>query len=481
MTKKRIILTAAITAAVTGLCTITGLLLASGSRNHSFTIIDPRYNRPHVYTYKDLPSGFSYSAGTLLYKTQSDTDTKKISAAALKYTRFYKSLRLEKALREYNSLSGTKIQAGTILYIPFSLPALMPDMKNRSRSPLIFTRGLYYTGTTAGSGRILSQLDDYEEAGINTVVFDAKDITGIVNYNSGIPDVIELNTSSKRSIDDIDKLIRELKSRNIYIIARIACFRDQLVAKNQPQWAIRSKKTGGTWSGSGEIWCDPTNREMQDYNLQIAIELAEKGVDEIQFDYIRFPTAGDFTDAKFAWSGGATSNERCIEQYLQRVHGEMSQRNVNFSIDVFGIVAWGHEKDIVKTGQRIELLAKWCDVISPMLYPSHFNDNFDGYAKPGDAPYYFINAGCRKFSEKAGSTPIRPWLQAFGWRVSNYNASYITEQIRGSNDANACGYLFWNAGNNYDLVLKAMKEIRAGKNKISMSEADRTKGGTSAM
>ena len=208
---------------------------------------------------------------------------------------------------------------------------------------------------------------------------------------------------------------------------------------------------------------------MQDYNLQLAIELAEKGVDEIQFDYIRFPTAGDFRDAQFAYSSGVKPNETYIEQYLERAYKEISARNVNFSIDVFGIVAWGHEGDIKKTGQRIELLAKYCDVISPMLYPSHFNDNFDGYAKPGDAPYYFINTGCRKFQEQAGKTPIRPWLQAFGWRVSNYNQAYISEQIRASNDAAACGYLFWNAGNNYDIVLKALKDIRVRNKDISYS------------
>jgi hypothetical protein len=343
-------------------------------------------------------------------------------------------------------------------------------MKNRSKSPLIFTRGLYYTGSSAGSEKILSQIDEFAAAGINTVVFDAKDVTGYVNYNSHVPDVVELKTASRYSIDDVDKLIRELKSRNIYVIARVACFRDQLVARAQPEWAIHSRRTGKIWhEGEGEIWCDPSNREMQDYNLQIAIELAEKGVDEVQFDYIRFPTAKDIDDARFAWSAGVTSNEHCIEQFLERAYKEISSRNVNFSIDVFGIVAWGHERDIRVTGQRIELLSKWCDVISPMLYPSHFSDNFDGYAKPGDNPYYFINEGCKKFMQKSGKAQIRPWLQAFGWRVSNYTPDYIIEQIRGSNDASACGYLFWNAGNNYENVLKALKEIRSQKEAITFS------------
>jgi hypothetical protein len=437
----------------------------------SFTVIDPRSERRHLSFYKDLPPALSYSAGILLYTAAADTDTRKVAESAVRYTRFYKTPPLEKALCDYNGIQRGRVPAGSIIYIPYSLPSLMPDMRNRSKSPLIFTRGLYYTGPSAGSEKILSQMANYEAAGINTIVFDAKDVTGYVNYNSNVPDVLELKTSSHRSIDDIDKLIRELKSRNIYVIARLACFRDQLVAKTQPEWAIHSKRTGKIWNeGVGEIWCDPTNTQMQDYNLQMAIELADKGVDEIQFDYIRFPTSKEIVDARFAWSDGVTTNERCIEQFLARAYKEISSRNVNFSVDVFGIVAWGHEKDIEMTGQRIELMSKWCDAISPMLYPSHFSDNFDGYAKPGDNPYYFINEGCKKFQAKAGKVAIRPWLQAFGWRVSNYSSDYIREQIRGSNDASARGYLFWNAGNNYDIVFKALKEIRESKGALTLSD-----------
>ena len=471
MTRKRIILTAAVTAAVTAILTLAVLLIIDTTKKPSFTVIDPREDRPHISMYKNLPPTMSYAAGMLLYSAAGDTDTKKIADETVRYTRFYKAPHLEKALCEYNAIQRGKVAAGSVIYIPHPLPSIMPDMRNRAKSPLIFTRGLYYTGPSAGSDKILKQMENYDKAGINTVVFDAKDVTGYVNYNSSVPDVLELKTSSHRSIEDIDKLIRELKSRNIYVIARIACFRDQLLAKAQPEWAIHSKRTGGLWNeNTGEIWCDPTNIRLQDYNLQMAIELADKGVDEIQFDYIRFPTSGELSDARFAWSEGVTTNEKCIERFLSRAYKEISSRNVNLSIDVFGIVAWGHEKDIEKTGQRITLLSKWCDVISPMLYPSHFSDNFDGYAKPGDNPYYFINEGCKKFMAQSGKAAIRPWLQAFGWRVSNYSPDYIREQVRASNDAAAKGYLFWNAGNNYDYVFKALREMRPGRSEISLND-----------
>jgi hypothetical protein len=100
-----------------------------------------------------------------------------------------------------------------------------------------------------------------------------------------------------------------------------------------------------------------------------------------------------------------------------------------------------------------------------MLYPSHFEDGFDGFASPGDEPYHFIFEGCKKTKLLAGDRPVRPWLQAFGWRVtpSKYNEDYIIKQIAGCRDSGASGYLFWNASNSYDLIYRAMGKLAAMK------------------
>ena len=330
-------------------------------------------------------------------------------------------------------------------------------MKKTAKAPLVFSQGLYYTGSTAGSGKITGLLDTYGGLGINTVVFDAKDVTGIVNYRSHSPAVLEYDTHRKRTIDDVDKLIRLLRERRIYTIARIALFRDHLLYLKKPEFAIRSRRTGGPWNASsGELWCDPTNRHVQDYNLSIAVELADRGVDEIQFDYIRFPTNGNLGDASYAYHYGKMPHEAVISHFLQRAYTELSRRNTRVSIDIFGVVAWGKEVDIRKTGQRIGMLAAWCDVISPMLYPSHFNDNFDGYENPGDNPYYFIYHGCRRVSGLARGRTVRPWLQAFRLRTTAYDERYIMEQMKAARDAGAFGYLFWNASNNYEVVRSAL-------------------------
>ncbi len=430
----------------------------------SFNIIRPAVYKKYMRTYRELPAGYTHCGYLLFYKAPADIRLKALADNSLKYTHYFKTYQLEQAIRESNRLRDDTVRKNGIVYIPYSLPALLPDIKKASRPALIFTRGLYYTGSTAGNERMQHTLDKYVALGINTVVFDAKDITGIVNYRSHTPGVIEYNTHEKRSIDDIDKLIRSLRSKGLYIIARIALFRDHLLFQKKPEFAIHSRKTGGAWNAqSNELWVDPTNRHVQDYNIALAIELAEKGVDEIQFDYIRFPCAGDLRDARYAYHFGRMSNEAAISQFLKRAYAEISRRNTNLSIDIFGVVAWGKETDIRSTGQRIELMAASCDAISPMLYPSHFSDNFDGFERPGDNPYYFMHTGCKKVMALARGRAVRPWLQAFRWHTSVYDENYILEQIKAAGDAGAFGYLLWNASNNYETAQAALAKLASSK------------------
>ncbi|HPQ52077.1 MAG TPA: putative glycoside hydrolase [Spirochaetota bacterium] len=415
--------------------------------------------------YDGLQEEFIHAGHLLFYSAPRRTAVSVVAKKAIRYTRYIRTYKLEGAIRQSNGVTGDMVEAGTLLYIPHSLPAVLPVMRNRKKPELVHSRGLYYTGSSIGNERVLKQIDEFRKVGMNTVVFDVKDITGIVNYYSNVPDVQEYNAHGKRSIDNIDSILRYLKSRNIYVIARIAVFHDHHMYRHNPSIAIRSKSTGGTWNPrSKELWLDPTNRQAQDYSIGLAVEMADKGVDEIQFDYIRFPTVGNLGDADYAYHFGKMSNDNVITHFLKRAYREISSRNTRLSIDIFGVVAWGKEVDVRRTGQRIESLAQYCDVISPMLYPSHFSNNFNGFPNPGDHPYHFIFEGCKKVAGRAGSTAVRPWLQAFGWRVSSYDEQYILRQVKASNDSGAKGYLFWNASNNYSTVLRAMTILARNKN-----------------
>ncbi|HOD14271.1 MAG TPA: putative glycoside hydrolase [Spirochaetota bacterium] len=426
----------------------------------SLTIVDHARYRGWLHTYRDLPRGFFRAGGMLLYRAGGDTGAGEIAEEAVRYTEYLRASRLAGDIREYNGLKNGDVPAGTAVLVPNALPGLLTDVKNRSLPPLITARGLYFTGTSVGSGMILKNLERYRALGINTIVFDAKDIGGDLTYRSRVPAAVRYGTNEKCSIDNLEKFVRILKENGFYTVARLAVFHDHLLRKKDPSLAIRTAG-GGAWNpGSKEKWCDPTSRKVQDYNIDLSLELADAGVDEIQFDYIRFPTGSSTRDAAFSYDFGRMSKDEAITRFLERAHRSIRARNARLSIDIFGVVAWGKAVDISSTGQRIELLARHCDIISPMLYPSHFNDDFDGYARPGDNPYYFIYEGCRKVLALAGRNAlVRPWLQAFRWRVSNYNGQYIMTQVKATNDSGAKGYLFWNASNDYDTVLGALERM----------------------
>ncbi|MGH9649039.1 MAG: putative glycoside hydrolase, partial [Terriglobales bacterium] len=142
--------------------------------------------------------------------------------------------------------------------------------------------------------------------------------------------------------------------------------------------------------------------------------------------------------------------------------GELHPLGVLVSLDVFGVMAWQRPVDLAHTWQDIPTMARFCDVLSPMIYPSHFF-GMDGYDKPGDAPEHFISASMERFRKvTAGSDVVlRPWLQAFGWRTKTYSPEYVRIQARIADEKGGIGFLFWNARADYSKPFLAMAEIRA--------------------
>jgi len=427
------------------------------------SVIKPGVQLKYKKTFANLEHGFFHFAGMLFYTPSINTAAAHLAEKSIELTGFSKIRNFSASLNRVNKINRGIINSGETVLIPGVLPFYTADVKENRAGRLINTKGLYFTGDTAGGADFSSRLDVMKKAGLNTIVFDIKDITGIVHIRSSAELVKKYNLNRRGAIDNLPKLLRDCRERGIYTIARVSLFSDHLLYDSAPSLRIKSRRTGGNWSsGSREKWCDPTSRIVQDYNITLAAEAAAAGVDEIQFDYIRFPTKGDMSDAVYAYDFGKMDRSEVISHFLKRAGEALTPYNVFISIDIFGVVAWGKEIDIKKTGQRVEMLAQYCDVISPMLYPSHFNDNFDGFAKPGDNPYHFIFSGCQRVKNLAGgNAAVRPWLQAFPWRVSRYNADYIVKQIEAADASGAHGYLFWNASNSYNEVFQAMKILSA--------------------
>src|SRR4029077_781266 len=324
-------------------------------------------------------------------------------------------------------------------------------------------RAVYLTGVMADSDRGLRIIRRWRELGGNAVVFDVKDSDGVIN----IPFDHALAGGPKPVIRDLPKFTRFLHSQGMHAIARIAIFRDQRLVTTHPELAVKSRKSGQPWRENGKlVWTDPSQPKVQEYDIALAKKAAESGADEIQFDYVRFPAEGDQKDASFLFQSAHPEWHRSdvIADFLKHAYAELHPTGVLLSLDVFGIMAWQRPVDLAHTGQDIVRMAKYCDVLSPMIYPSHFF-GMDGIAHPGDAPEHFIGESMVRFEKitQGSGVVIRPWLQAFRWRTRTYSPKYVETQVLTAKNKGGIGFLFWNAANDYSKAFLAMPEMRAVK------------------
>jgi hypothetical protein len=368
---------------------------------------------------------------------------------------------LEDQIRETNKLAPKQlyVKKGQTLLIPTIEPQpvaehSVPMAKDEE------VRAIYLTGAMAGSAKGIAIVKHWHEVGGNAIVFDIKDSDGTLNVAFEHP----LAPHNRRAIPNLPKYVRFLHSMNMHAIARIALFRDEHIARDHSELAVHSRSTGQPWRENGKlVWTDSSNPKVQQYDIELAKWVAKSGADEIQFDYVRFPAEGNQADAKFYFQTAHPDWKRAdvIADFLDRAYQQLHPEGVLVSLDVFGIMAWQRSVDLNHTGQDITRMAKYCDVISPMIYPSHFF-GMDGYKAPGDAPEHFIGESMDRFAVITASTGavLRPWLQAFAWRTKTYSPDYIMRQVSTSRDRGGIGFLFWNARNDYSKPYIAMPVMR---------------------
>jgi len=380
----------------------------------------------------------------------------------LPFTTYMTTAELEAAIIQANpGKTGKYLKPGTELIIPGVLSAPLLEQPVPLAKDFEM-RGIYLTGYMAGSEHGLELVRRWRAADGNAVAFDIKDMDGLVD----IPFEHQLAPKRKNvPIRNLPKLAHFLHSLGLHAIARIALFRDAYLAENHPALAVQSRSSGQPWEENGKlVWTDPSRPEVQDYNLALARAVAASGVDEIQFDYVRFPAEGDQKDARFAFQSAHPDWDRSdvIDDFLSRAYKELHPLGVLVSLDVFGVMAWQRPVDLGHTGQDIAAMAEFCDVLSPMVYPSHFF-GMEGYARPGDAPQHFVAESMQRFRDITADTQVvlRPWLQAFAWHTKTYSDAYIQVQVSVSKEQGGVGFLFWNARNDYSKVFPAMAEMRA--------------------
>lgn len=329
-------------------------------------------------------------------------------------------------------------------------------------------RGIYLTVDTVGSAKRFEQLVDLaDRTEINTLVIDIKDHRGQIAFVTE-SEKLKPYVQAKPSLGRLDDLTFRLHERGLYLIARLPVFPDQTFAGSRQDLALR-RADGSLWrDSSGLLWLDPASNEVWKYNVAAAAEAFDGGFDEIQFDYIRFPSDGSLGAIRYPIYDGQIPKDQVITNLFSYLDKELRvRRGVPISVDLFGLTMWQHESDL-GIGQRLADAAQRVDFVSPMVYPSHYPSGFEGFSNPALYPYEVVYRNLAKGNEllqainqrnlvlAAADPPVpaprlatlRPWIQDFDLGAV-YDAARVRAQITAAIDAGASGWLLWNAGNNY--------------------------------
>jgi hypothetical protein len=374
-------------------------------------------------------------------------------------------------------------------------------------------KAIYMTSWVGGTKSIRDGLIRLiDETEINAIVIDIKDYTGKVAFKVG-DEKLDSSPCFENRIRDIDTLIQTLKDKDVYIIGRISVFQDPCYVKHNPEVAVRRQSDGEIWKDNkGLTWVDMGSKEAWDYNIQLAKASHALGFDEINFDYVRYPSDGNMRDISFI-SGSRLKAEvfkdffkyldqelrggkgfygfKTIEEnisptvtsitdhstssgsgitpvttitrkvpyatdeafdiyYADLKSGKVQNRMI-VSADLFGMTTTN--KDDLGIGQILEYALPYVDYVYPMVYPSHYPAGWYGLAKPAEKPYEVIKLSMKGAIDKATAIgldkqKLRPWLQDFNLGAI-YTADMVKSQMRATEELGLDGWLLWNASNRY--------------------------------
>lgn len=333
-------------------------------------------------------------------------------------------------------------------------------------------------GTPSFREKLVALIDDTE---LNSVIIDIKDFTGKISFTTD-NEVLAHSVSDDCGARDMKAFIKMLHDKNIYVIGRITVFQDPYYTSIHPEHAVKKASDGSVWKDhKGLSFIDVGARPYWDYVVELAKESYRIGFDEINFDYIRFPSDGNMKDIAFTHSVGKTKPE-ALEEFFAYLYEELKDPVDGFdermvtSADLFGMTTTN--TDDLNIGQVLERALPYFDYIMPMVYPSHYPSGFNNIAKPAAMPYEIIKIsmgdGVRRveamqasLSSTATSTEmvalreqakkghgninklqLRPWLQDFDLGAT-YTPDMVRAQMQATYDVGLTSWALWDAGNTY--------------------------------
>lgn len=312
-------------------------------------------------------------------------------------------------------------------------------------------KAIYMTSCVSATPKLREVLLDIAKSTeINSIVIDIKDFTGTITFN---PDGEKFRGNGGRGCKskDLKEFIHTLHENGIYVIGRISVFQDHFLVDKKPELAVKRKSNGEIWKDhKGISWFDAGSKEIWDYVIDLAKESYTLGFDEINFDYIRFPSDGNMDDIYYPFSNGKVKSE-VIKEFFSYLKENLKVVGMPISADVFGMTTTNYND--LNIGQILEHALENFDYIAPMVYPSHYPPGFLNFPNPAEKPYEVIKysmdiAFTRAVIASSSPNKLRPWLQDFNLG-SNYDAEKIRMQIQATYDSGLNSWMLWNASNRY--------------------------------
>ena len=346
--------------------------------------------------------------------------------------------------------------SGTLVYkVPGHRLGLIPideSMMKDVSLPAFTARGLYAPASVfERSGRLDEMLALADRTEVNAMVIDVKEASGKLYWATDLPAARATGSIMAHPLLQLETLLPQLKQRGVYTIARMVVMKDNTLGTAHPELAVRNTATGEPWrDGGGAIWLDPFSPGVAEYIAALAVDLADKGFDEVQLDYVRFYSDGDYARAATSLPNTGSFRLPAMRRFFRVVSDALATKRAFLGADVFPISFIASDDQGI--GQRPEVIMPYVDYFSPMVYPSHYAKGTFGFAVPNDHPYEVIDRTLRIMNaERAGlRMVIRPWIQDFGLGdMAPYSAAQVQAEMKATRDDAARGWMIWNARANF--------------------------------
>lgn len=337
--------------------------------------------------------------------------------------------------------------------------------KDKIKYPKDGVKGIYVTPGSLQGEKFDELIKFINETELNAMVIDVKDDSGNITMDLNSDNkLIQKNTTE---MVNLKKLMKTLKKNNIYPIARVVTFKDSRLAEEHPEWSFK-EQNGQVWeSDGGDKFLNPFSKHVWDYDIDVAKAAAKAGFREVQFDYVRFPEGFENMDKHLQYTNGNYKGDDMnhtqqrvdtISNFLKTARKEIHPLDAQISADVFGYSATVEEAPGI--GQSFPKIAENVDVISSMIYPSHWNPGDFGIEHPDLEPYKTVDNYLDKEEavlKKTGKhhPKTRPWLQDFTasylgeGNYKEYDSKEVSEQIQALRDHGIHEFLLWDASGDY--------------------------------